>query len=434
MIPVSINDIYISPERQRREFDTESLVDLSQSIQSKGLMHAVVVREALVKDDDGQQRFRPVLVAGERRLRAMQMLIDLEIPILHNGAAYLGGSVPVVYLSDLSDLDAFEAELEENILRKDLTWQERSQAVSLLHNLRAEQSGGVQTLTDTAGEITGRLPTKQDIVKVHKDLIVAQHLSDPEVAKAPTRKEAFKIVERKLKAEHREVLAREFDLTKTKHTLHFGDAFDIIVNIPDESIDCILTDPPYGVDADNFGDNFNLTHDYEDGWELLLEISRVMSVEFYRVLKDNTHCYVFCSFEGWHVLARDFAAAGFRIWPQPLIWSKGNGNAPWLTQGHKRTYECILFASKGNREVNTVKNDVLTYSPVSDRDHGAEKPVALLADLLGRSTVPGNTILDAFVGSGSIFPAADIVSCRAIGFERVKDSYNIAITKLEPLL
>lgn len=434
MNPTHIKDIYISPERQRREFDNESLVDLSQSIQSKGLMHAVVVREAMVKEDDAPERLRPVLVAGERRLRAMQMLIDLDIPIIHNGAAYLGGSVPVVYLSDLTDCDAFEAELEENILRKDLTWQEHSAAVSLLHHWRAEQKGGEQTLTDTAAELAGRLPTKQDIVKVREDLTVAQFLSDPEVAKAPTRKDAVKIVERKLKAEHREVLAREFDQTKTKHTLHFGDAFDLIIGIPTDSIDCILTDPPYGVDADDFGSNFNLPHTYGDSWDYFLRISRVMSEEFYRVLRDNTHAYIFCSFEGWHVLARDMAFAGFRVWPQPLIWSKNNGNAPWLTQGHKRTYECILFASKGNREVTVVKNDVLSYSPVSDREHGAEKPVALLADLLGRSTMPGNTVLDAFAGSGSIFPAADIASCRVIAFENVTDSYNLALTKMEPLL
>jgi len=427
MKSVLASEIVITDNRQRREFNPADIAELSRSIQNLGLMHPIVCRE-----DFSNGTF--VLVAGERRLRAMEMLIELEVPIKCDGAVYFSGTVPISLMSELTAEQAYEAELEENIIRVDLTWQERANATAAIHALRSAQAlerGDKQTLTQTALEISGNEATSNDTLNLRHDLIIAENLADPEVAKASSKKEALKIIEKKAVVAHRAELAKTFDLTKTKHTLHKGDSFKILPTIPDQSVDCILTDPPYGVDASAFGSNFATQHEYQDDWNYFVDLSFMLSREAYRVLKNNTHAYVFCSFEGFSTLARDFESIGFKVWQQPLIWSKGNGNAPWVNKGHKRTYECILYAMKGSRDVTTVKSDVLTYSPVSDRDHGAEKPVPLLVDLLQRSTNPGDCVLDPFAGSGSIFPAADVVKCKAVGIERGDDSFNLALSKLE---
>lgn len=422
-----ITDIQVGEYRQRREFNPAAISELAASIQRQGVLHPIVCR--MCPTTGGL-----LLVAGERRLRAMQSLVELDIPIRCGETAYLDGTIPVNYINDLSEADAFEAELEENILREDLTWQERAAATAQLHRLRSDQKiqlGVEQTLLATASEIAGVPATSQEARNVKYDLILADHLVDPEVAKAASRKDALKVVEKKAMKAHRALLAETFDLSKTPHELHFADAFSHLATIPSASIDCLCTDPPYGVDANSFGSNFATTHDYADGWEYFLDIAHMLSVEAFRILKPNTHAYVFCSFDGFGVLANAFELAGFKVFKTPLIWSKGNGSSPWINKGHKRTYECIMFAAKGDRDVNIVKSDVLTYSPVAEREHGAEKPVELIADLLGRSTNPGDKIIDPFVGSGTIFPAADVVNCSAIGIERERDSFNLALTRIQ---
>jgi len=425
MKPILASDIIVAENRQRQTFDTDKLAELSASIQKNGLLHPIVCRQS----PEGL-----TLVAGERRLRAMQMLIELDIPIRCGEAVYAAGTIPVNMLGDLSDEQAEEAELEENIRRVDLTWQERAAAVERLHVLRCgqkERSGFRHTMALTAAELLQDVPNSNDVAIVKESLIIAQHLDDPEVLRAPSQKEALKIIEKKARAAHRAVLAEQFDLSRSPHDLYHSNSLEFMARLDDESFNCLLTDPPYGVDASNFGSNFSTVHEYEDSWEYFLAISRTLAIEAFRLLKPNSHAYVFCSFEGFNILAGDFARAGFKVWPQPLIWAKGNGNAPWVNQGHKRSYECIMYALKGSRDMNVVKTDVLIHSPVSGREHGAEKPVSLLVDLLQRSTNPGDSILDPFCGSGSIFPAADEVSCTATGIEREPSSYHLALTKLE---
>lgn len=422
---VKLEDILISSNRQRRELHPEQIVDLSRSIQNNGILHPPVVR----KTPEGTIQ----LVAGERRLLAMRMLIELEVPIRYAGVAYLQGTVPVSFLSELSEEKAFEAELEENIIRVDLTWQERSLATAHLHKLRtiqASERGEAQTLKDTVKEIKGGEANNWDYSASRADVILATHLHDPEVYKAPTKKEALKVVDKKAKSAHRAKLAETFDLSQSPHIIVQGSSLEYMKTMESESMDCLLTDPPYGISATEFGSNFATTHDYEDSWETFLVIAEGLARESFRILRPNTHAYVFCSYDGFAVLRSEFQAAGFKVWPQPMIWSKGNGNAPWVQRGHKKTYECIMFASKGLREMTTVKTDVLSYGIVADRDHGAEKPVELFIDLLQRSISPGETVFDPFCGSGTIFPAADACFCTALGIELSKQHYNTALTRL----
>lgn len=99
--------------------------------------------------------------------------------------------------------------------------------------------------------------------------------------------------------------------------------------------------------------------------------------------------------------------------------------------GPRYTYETIMFASKGGKKVTGVYPDVLSHKTVLQPRHAAEKPVAVYMDLLQRSILPGDHVLDPFMGSGVIFPAANALKIRATGIELNDVAYGTAIQRLE---
>jgi site-specific DNA-methyltransferase (adenine-specific) len=418
--------LVIGENRQRREFDAKKIQELADSILSKGLLHPPVVRY-----DAPSDTFR--LVAGERRCRAIQLIAQQDVVIFCDDRPCSPGFIPVTLLGDLDELALREAELEENTIRADLSWTERSRALADLDALRREQaslSGEVHNLRTLAAEVHGREVEGGQITAISEALIVAKHLDDPEIAAAKTQKDALKILTKRAEAQKRETLAGIFDMSKTAHTARQGDAFELMKELPDGHFDCILTDPPYGVNADAFGGQAATEHSYKDNEELGARCARLLAREGFRVTKAKAHLYMFLDFKFFSAFRLEFSLAGWTVWPSPFIWYKSNGMLPRPEYGPRRTYECILFASKGDRKVLRVANDVLAYANVSEKDHGAQKPIDLFSDLLSRSCYPGEQVLDPFMGSGTIFPAASKDRLIATGFELNPEYYNLALTRL----
>lgn len=418
MKTIPIKDIQIR-NRQRREFDEGALVRLGTSIRTKGLLHAVVL-----------QNDEKTLVAGERRLRAIQMLGTLGVSITHNGQAIPQDHVPYVSVRELSEDDLVEAELEENVLREDLTWQEESDAIARLHLLRTGQTPN-QTYKDTAEEIAGKAPTSSEQTKVRDALLLQEHLHDPAIAKAKSRKEAMKILQKKKQAEFTNQLAEQFDISATPHIFNLGDFRDFTYFLETSSVDVICTDPPYGVGADNFGDMADATHEYDDSPEYFREITAAFVRESARVTKDRAHAYAFCDIRNFDYLKGLFEEFGWDVWPVPLIWSKGNGMLPRPDHGPRRTYEACVFAIKGNKPITAVYPDVINVAGLSAPRFGAEKPAELYENLLRRSVKPGDLVWDPFVGAGPVFPAANKLNCRVVGTELIPDKFNYAKLRLK---
>ena len=185
---VKIDSIIISSYRQRKEFNAET--ELMESIQSKGLFHPIVVRHFNDKI---------ILVAGERRLRAIKDIWALGGALKFNEVMLEEGLIPTVDLGDLSPLDAEEAELEENIRRIDLTWQEKAQATSRLVKLRTAQAIENRAPLPSIGDIYEEIHTERGNKLyanslIRNELLVASHLHKPEVANAKTIQDAFKIL------------------------------------------------------------------------------------------------------------------------------------------------------------------------------------------------------------------------------------------------
>lgn len=421
-------NITIDPERQRKFFDMERLQELSTSIQNIGLLHPIVVRH--------ETDMSLHLVAGERRMKAIALLHELNQTFKCDGKEIPVGKIPYLMLADLTPDQIFEAELEENVQRDDLSWQEKAEAIKKLHNLRLQQHGEFsaknpegQTKAKTAEEVTGRSTATQ---VVSENLLLADNLDDEDVAKAKSSKEALKIVKKKKEAEYRNMLADLTEVPESKHELFYCDCREGLALIEDESIHCIVADPPYGVEMQNAGSQVQTKHTYDDSKGSAIELNEIIIKEGYRVLKPDSHMYIFCTIEYAGYLMEYAEKVGFQPWPRPLIWDKGGiGIAPDTNRGPRYSYETIIYLRKGDRYCNALYNSVLAYSPdVHAKTHGAQKPVALYKDLLQRSILPGETILDPTCGSGPIFEAAELLQAVAIGMERDKEFYNMAKLRL----
>lgn len=437
-IPASA--IQIAPNRQRRTFTPARLHELRESIETHGLFHPLVVRM------EGDSH---VLVAGERRLRAIADLRSLGGVLRHDGQEVPPDEVPIVLLGELDPLQRELAELSENVDREDLPWQERAAALARIAALREEMATaeGVAppTVKDLAEEFftpardgfTGN--SRAAVEATRMQLVVARHLDKPEVAAAKTVGEAYKVLKEQARRQHHVELAERVGptLTAAKHTVLNCDSLVWLRGAPAESFDIILTDPPYGMGADEFGDGAGKAHGehgYEDSEDVFQDCLAVCTAEFIRIAKPQAHLYWFCDLDKFHSSRALFERSGWWVHRTPLVWSKPQATrVPWPEHGPRRTYELILFAVKGKRTINLLAPDVLTFNPDKNLGHSAQKPVALFAELLRRSARPGDAVLDPFGGSGTLLPAAHSAKCYATVLERDPAAYGIALQRLENL-
>jgi len=428
-----IDSIRISPDRQRRSFDEESLGDLANSIRSNGLLHPIVVRQGV---DSGY-----TLVAGERRLRAVEML---ELQGEHYGYGEVevpAGQIPANFLGELSPQEAEEAELTENIHRIDLTWQERVEAINKIGRLKELQSGSSIPSTTLGPEIFPEMDKTAAGQAVRTAQILARHMNDPDVAKAKTTNDAIKVVRRKEEARVNSILAAEVGTQTASelHAVYHADCRQWLADCASGRFDCILIDPPYGMGADSFGDGagkrVGIEHDYADDAEHASGLIRDVAGELFRVGKPQTHLYVWCDIDLFLVWREIFEAAGWWTFRTPLINIKREGGrVPWPEHGPRRCYEIILYAVKGKRPVTHIYRDV--FESTLERDtggHGASKPIEAYVDLLRRSCRPGDTVLDCFAGSGTILPAAHQLKLRATAVECDQAYYGQCVKRLQGL-
>lgn len=432
MKTIKLEEIILG-DRQRKHIDRERIKELGDSIAEKGLFHAVVCVEE-------KQHLR--LVAGERRLRAAKYLSEQNIPYLHDGEPVTPGEIPYILVN--SDLDAIqlrEAELEENLLRVDLSWQEKVSALDELHELRLAQNPK-QTIADTAREISNAAPAQRGSSKpqaereIHQARMIAGHLDSPEVANAKSISQAANIVGRRMEAELALELTKRGKQKTVRHTLIRGDFTEtpIYENLP-EDFSCIIADPPYGISADKFGDAAQLTHTYKDTEKAALALARDIFTLGLALTLDEAHLYLFCDIEHFLTLRNIGRATGWTGWRTPLIWKKtsASAHAPQLNRGFRRSYELILFASKGDKPFSQVYSDVIDAAQPRDKDVAAQKPTDLYETLLRRSCLPGDRVLDPCCGSGTIFKAAEACQLEAWGVEKDAGAYGIANLTLSSL-
>ena len=184
-----------------------------------------------------------------------------------------------------------------------------------------------------------------------------------------------------------------------------GDCLEVMKDIPDKSIDCVITDPPYGTKTDQ-RDTF-----------MVGEFSNVMPLilpEIFRVLKDDGAFYCFISWtqmSDWLLRYQQY----FKL-QNILIWDKQKHSGCYSSQSWQFTYEGIFFGIKGKRKIRKYQRDILK-SEENGRRVAMQKPVDIIKQMIEASTDKGMTILDPFAGSGSTLVACKEMNRNYIGIE-----------------
>ena len=433
---IQISEILIPPERQREVFDPLALNELGNSIGECGLMHAIVLRQ----EGNGL-----VLVAGHRRLLACKDRWDLGMGFRYGEEEVPAGMIPFVGFGQLDALKRAELEFEENDRRVDLSWQEKANATASLQRLRSMQAAAAgkpsPTLISLAAErrpAGTEMELTGEVAAISRELLVARNMHDPDVQKAASLKEAVKVLKKKEAVKKAVALGAALggDAVLEGHRLIHGDCLKWLVEQPAGQFDVVLTDPPYGMGADQFGDSGGKAeggHLYQDGSEVVEKLLAELPPLLDYTTKPQAHLYLFCDVEWFPRWKAAFEQLeGWKVFRTPLIWFKpGAYRAPWPEHGPQRKYECCLFAVKGGMRVTKLLGDVLTYQPDENLGHQAQKPVALFEDLLRRSATPGMKVLDAFCGSGPVFEAAQNCKVFATGVEADDAAHGIAAKRLQ---
>lgn len=428
---VHVDSIKVAQDRQRQEFGAEALTELMQSLRTVGMLHPVVV------DDDMN------LVAGERRLKAVRMLAFHKEGICHNGQQLEPGWLPYTRLSDQTPEGKYVAELHENTARENLTWQEKAAALAHLAAIRPKVEG------ESHAEATAALahdvfPDRvANVTHAAELLVAAQHLDNPAVAKAGSLRDAVKIIRRSEARKRDEALglAQGVIAASERHTLLHGDCIRILKELqrPAGGFTVLLTDPPYGMDADAFGDAAGkltgITHEYKDTVDHALQLTEAMLEAAMPLMAEQAHLYLYCDIDQYHALKALVMRAGWKPHRTPLVHLKREGGrVPWPEHGPRRAYELVLYAVRGGKPVKAIKPDVFDTSlSEGNLGHGAQKPVEGFVELLSRSVSPGDFILDPFGGTGTTLVAAEKVQCHSTVIELDAAAYGIALQRLQSL-
>ena len=208
------------------------------------------------------------------------------------------------------------------------------------------------------------------------------------------------------------------------------DCFTALKHIPDDSVDLVVTDPPYGI---NYKSERRVKTEKFD--RLLLDdnlawIDKFVD-EMYRVLKYNTAIYVFCSWHNVDVFKKSMHRK-FKI-KNIIVWNKNNHGSGDLKGSYAPKHEFCIFAHKG-RCLNRGKRypDVLEVSKIPSKYllHPTEKPVELLKIMIKNSSDVGNIVLDPFMGSGTTGVVCVECSRDFIGIEVDESYFKIAIQRI----
>ncbi len=195
------------------------------------------------------------------------------------------------------------------------------------------------------------------------------------------------------------------------------DAVNWLSTLDNSSVDLIITDPPYESLEKHrkIGTTTRLkeSNSSSNQWFQIFPNERFESLlkEVYRVLKKNSHFYIFCDQETMFIVKPIAEKVGFKFW-KPIVWDKVNIG---MGYHYRSRYEFILFFEKGKRKINNLGiPDVLQFKKVS-RGYPTEKPVNLLEVLVSQSSSFGEVVADPFFGSGSTLLAAENLGRLTLG-------------------
>ena len=407
---LKLKDLIVPPDRGRKTFTR--MLEMAESIKRFGLIHPIVV----AAHESKEGKF--ILIAGERRYRGAVIAGCVEIP--------------ATLRDDAEDILA-EIELEENVCRLDISFEEEGINLDKIQRLKKKLNPkwGVADTAQMTGRSVGDVSTKIKIARIFKDRPdLKAACADGTMPYTATIKKIEQIQE----AEKIQRLSDQGQIHLTTD-LKLGDCRKLIRDVESDSIDLLLTDPPYGLEKiENIrkggsskltghqlmSETHNLT--LEESIELML----MLGPEFARVLKPGSHFYIFCAFQytGAFIKALE---PHLEFQPPILVWDRGRPSSPGLGYNYLSRLEAIIYGCcppRGRRLTDSMYNLIECPDvPKNLRMYPTEKPIPLLITLMKQSTSPNGLVLDPFAGSASPLVAARECGRRGIGFEIDNEAY-----------
>jgi len=418
-----------------------------------------------IKVKEGLDRYRKDLgdieslsKSIEKTRQILPIIVNRNMELIDGGrrlaaCLLLGIQVKCVYEDVIDEFEMRELELEANCHRKDYTPAEEVLAIRDLHRIKQQKYGESKrgpgevghTLSDTA-----KLIGKSSVTVLNALEMAAMVEAFPELAQAKTKRQirdAAKGLVKLAGAISSQVKLEE--AIKDKSDLFIIDKMDAESHMalqPNKSINILCTDPPYGIEVTtltiNLGNNTGGTlstsgFQLQDNVEKGLSMYSLLAKESFRFTTDDAHGYIFAAPEHYHLIRQIFLREGWRVHIKPLIWIKrsvGQCNVPhaWPSS----CYEMFLYIRKDeSRLVQQGQPDWVECPPVlkNDRIHQWQKPVELIENLLKRVSLPGQTVYDPFMGSGSTIEAAAKLNLFGIGCDNAEECYAYTLQRLSLL-
>jgi site-specific DNA-methyltransferase (adenine-specific) len=204
--------------------------------------------------------------------------------------------------------------------------------------------------------------------------------------------------------------------------------------IPDNSIDLVVTDPPYKTISGGKGGTGNrpsgmLTkNDGKIFTHNSIEIKDWIG-DVFRVMKEGTHCYIFTNTLNLENMLTETRKAGFKL-HNLLVWQKNNCTP---NRWYMKNAEYVLFLRKGRaKAINTISSKTVhSFTNTKNRIHPTEKPCELLKSYILNSSNEGDLVLDPFMGSGALALSSLLTNREFIGFELDKEYFDLSIARLK---
>lgn len=418
---IPISSIWLDRDvRQRREFTVDDLVG---SIQSVGLINPPVVQR------DGK------LVAGERRWTACQVLGWTDIP--------------VQFADTLDPIELHLIELEENLKRKDLTWQEEVDAVAKYHSLMKDRD--VEWSVDkTADALNLSRAGTFDRLAVAKSI----ESGNVRVADAPKFSVASGIVkrdnERKKVSAVQRLAANEVEEGPTTPSVESdgagtsqampaanavpllnADFLDWASCYSGQPFNLIHCDFPYGVNADKHDQGQSSAQGgYADSPDIYWALVDTLREAMDNVVADSAHMIFWFSMDYYKETYDELIAMGWTVSPFPLVWHKSDntGVLPDPNRGPRRTYETAFFCTRGDRFIVGAKANSVAHPGRDKSIHMSEKPKDMLRHFLAIVCDEHSRFLDPTCGSGNAVKVAQLLGAsEVLGLELSEEFHARAV-------
>ena len=211
--------------------------------------------------------------------------------------------------------------------------------------------------------------------------------------------------------------------------------------IPDGSVDLIVTDPPYFLSMGHAGCSSNakktnskmLTSNRTfNDLAICSPFYKQLFTEYRRVLKDNGSFYFFTDWRGY---AFYFPIINAELPVRNLIvWDKKSGPGSFYTYAH----ELIIYGTAASKLLHKGGTNVWRMAAFSsgakstngEKVHPTQKPVELIAKAIEDSTDPGAVVLDTFMGSGTTAVACIRTGRNFLGYELDEDYHRLALERV----